>query len=312
MRQTYSSRFSGKAQPQVVLPAEPIFSKVGPLFSYRQAAQLGLKSRTAWSRDGFTLIPDATPAGFVVTDSSRVYRQCVQSEVACLREITDSIVEVVSSDQGYLVYSKDQTRPKRKRRKQNRAETQISAEDQFTTSEIQETNSSFYFLSTIPSTPPHHTPPYVIETNNTANNDPGVATGVWLTVPKDLPIPESHRHLENEIYYYCHTILQGEFNKKHDRDKTTRINRKLMQSILGNASKETQARQWLLEDSDPKIIYTDHVYSQGNFSKSYGVNPLYRTPLMRWQVTNPRLAHRLRLARLRRLDIKREQEERQS
>lgn len=161
------------------------------------------------------------------------------------------------------------------------------------------------------STPPHHTPPYVIETNNTANNANGVVTGVWLTVPKHLPIPEGHRHLENEIFYYCHTILQGEFNKKHDRDKTTRINRKLMQSILGNASKETQARQWLLEGCDPRAIYTDHVYSQGNFSKSYGLNPLYRTPLMRWQVTNPRLAHRLRLARLRRLDIRRDQEERQ-
>lgn len=146
MRQTYSSRFSGKAQPQTVLPAEPVFSKVGQLLSYRHAAQLGFRSRTAWSRDGFNLIPNATPAGFVVTDSSRVHRECVQSEVACLREITDSIVEVVSSDQGYLVYSKDQTRPKRKGAQRNQAGSQISVEKQTAPSGIRETDSSFYFF----------------------------------------------------------------------------------------------------------------------------------------------------------------------
>ena len=170
-------------------------------------------------------------------------------------------------------------------------------------------NISSYFLPAPPAPPsPYVTPPYVIAINSGVNS----GTGVWLTVPKDLAIPESHRHLENEIHYWLHTILQGDFNRKHDLDRTTRINRKLMRQILGHAKKESAARKWLLDESRPHVIYTDTTYSSGHFSQSYGLNPIYRKSLTRWEVTNARLANRIKLARLRRLDIRKEQADRRT
>jgi hypothetical protein len=165
---------------------------------------------------------------------------------------------------------------------------------------------AFSIIETTAGGRPHDTTPYVVQTNNVANNDEGPSTGVWLTVPKRLVPPEG---LENEVYYYCHTILQGVFNKKHDLDRTVRINAKLMRTILGGARKETRARWWLLDNG---IIYTDHIFREGNFSKSYGLNPLYARQLTRWEVTNPKLARRLRLARLQRTDLQREQQANQS
>ena len=147
--------------------------------------------------------------------------------------------------------------------------------------------------------------PYVILLNNKANNVPEQGTGVWLTVPKELEAPVG---LANEVNYYCHTILQGFFNKKHDWDKTVRIKRKLMQKILGGASKETRARQWLLENG---IIYTDHIYIKGNFPKSYGLNPRFSRQVTRWEVENSILANRIRLSRIQRTDLHHEQKTRQ-
>ena len=119
-------------------------------------------------------------------------------------------------------------------------------------------------------------------------------TGVFLSVPKELVIPESHKDVENEIFYYCHTILQGTYCRKHDLDGSTRINRQLMRQILGTPRLENKARQWLLEN---RIISTDHIYSQGNFSKSYWLSPKYAKEIVRWEVTKPRLAAQIKLHR---------------
>jgi hypothetical protein len=124
-----------------------------------------------------------------------------------------------------------------------------------------------------------------------------VPTGVFLSVPRNLVIPESHQDVENEIFYYCHSILQGTYCRKHDLDGSTRINRQLMQDILGSPRLETKARRWLLEN---RIISTDHVYSKGNFSKSYWLSPKYAKEIVRWEVTKPRLAAQIRLHRLQR------------
>jgi hypothetical protein len=106
------------------------------------------------------------------------------------------------------------------------------------TSEAEE--NAFSIIETTGEGPPHDTPPYVVQTNSVANNGEGPSNGVWLTVPKRLLPPEG---LENEVYYYCHTILQGVFNKKHDWDKTVRINRRLIRTILGGAPKENHTTE---------------------------------------------------------------------
>ena len=83
----------------------------------------------------------------------------------------------------------------------------------------------------------------------------------------------------------------------------------MIQQILGNPKKETKARKFLLENG---IIYTDHTYSEGEFSKSYGLNPLYAQQVTRYEVTKPKLANKIKLARLKRLDLKRERQVKRS
>lgn len=83
----------------------------------------------------------------------------------------------------------------------------------------------------------------------------------------------------------------------------------MIQQILGNPKKETKARKFLLENG---IIYTDHTYSEGEFSKSYGLNPLYAQQITRYEVTKPKLANKIKLARLKRLDLKRKRQVKRS
>ena len=75
-------------------------------------------------------------------------------------------------------------------------------------------------------------------------------TGVFLSVPRNLVIPESHKDVENEIFYYCHTILQGTYCRKHDLDGSTRINRELMRQILGSPALETKAQEMVAGQTD--------------------------------------------------------------
>jgi len=123
---------------------------------------------------------------------------------------------------------------------------------------------------------------------------------VWLYVPANLRIPASHRDVENEIHYWLHTIIVGQYSRKHDLENTTRINRQTIRHIL-HATKETKARKWLLAK---KIIYTDHSFVPGERSKSYGLNPRYGGKVVRWQVTNPSIAAKILHHRLQRHDLK--------
>lgn len=123
---------------------------------------------------------------------------------------------------------------------------------------------------------------------------------VWLYVPATLIIPETHRDVENEIYYWLHTIIVGQYSRKHDLDNTTRVNRQTIRQIL-HPAKDTKARNWLLAR---KIVYSDHIYSAGHFSKSYGLNPKYRGKVVRRQVTNSTIAAKILHHRLQRHDLK--------
>ena len=87
------------------------------------------------------------------------------------------------------------------------------------------------------------------------------ATGVYLLTPADLVIPEDHKDVENEIRYYLHVILTSINNRKHEIEGWARINRELMQSIVGNPVKERKARNWLLENH---IMGTEFSYSTAN------------------------------------------------
>jgi len=53
----------------------------------------------------------------------------------------------------------------------------------------------------------------------------GILNPVWLYVPANLKIPESHRDVENEICYWLHTIIVGQYSRKHELENTTRVNR---------------------------------------------------------------------------------------
>ena len=128
----------------------------------------------------------------------------------------------------------------------------------------------------------------------------GILNPVWLYVPANLKIPASHRDVENEICYWLHVVITGQYNRKHDLVNTTRINRQTIRQIL-HPTKDTKARRWLLAK---KIIYTDHSFCPGEFSKSYGLNPKYQGKFVRWQVTNPTVAAKISHHRLQRHDLK--------
>ena len=58
---------------------------------------------------------------------------------------------------------------------------------------------------------------------------------VWLYVPANLEIPKTHKDVENEIIYWLHTIIVGQYGRKHDLDNTTRINRKTIRQMVGRS-----------------------------------------------------------------------------
>jgi hypothetical protein len=129
---------------------------------------------------------------------------------------------------------------------------------------------------------------------------PGLLNPVWLYVPANLKIPKTHLDVENEICYWLHTILVGQYSRKHDLENTTRINRQTIRQIL-HPTKETKARRWLLAK---KIIFTDHSFVPGERSKAYGLNPMYEGKVIRWQVSNPTIAAKILHHRLQRHDLK--------
>jgi len=127
-------------------------------------------------------------------------------------------------------------------------------------------------------------------------------TGVYLFTPANLVIPDDHKDVENEIRYYLHVILTSINNRKHEIDGWARINRTLMQAIVGDAGKETKARAWLLANH---VMGTEFSYSTANHvSKSYYLHPDYEDHIKRWETTKKRLAYKLRLMRSLRYDDK--------
>ena len=128
------------------------------------------------------------------------------------------------------------------------------------------------------------------------------ATGVYLFTPTNLVIPDDHKDVENEIRYYIHVILTSIYNRKHEIEGWARINRKLMQSIVGNAGKESKARAWLVANH---IIGSDFSYSSANHvSNSYYLHPGFEQEVHRWEATKKRLAYKLHLMRSLRFDDK--------
>ena len=128
------------------------------------------------------------------------------------------------------------------------------------------------------------------------------ATGVYLFTPANLVIPDDHKDVENEIRYYIHVILTSIYNRKHEIEGWARINRKLMQSIVGDPTKESKARAWLLANH---VIGTEFSYSSTNHvSNSYYLHPEYEPEIHRWETTKKRLAYKLQLMRSLRFDDK--------
>jgi hypothetical protein len=286
------------------LPEQPLTSRVGRLFSFFEAKAGGLKSASAWKKEGREVIPNVRPTGFVVTKVG-LSSGLSNLEYAVLASVRNNRYQVVQD--GWNFYSIDQTRPWSPKR----TRTQVS-EPKPPTSFIEEN---------LQERPGEKAPspgeraasgqaPYVIHPNNmdspVRDGEKGnLGTGVWLSVPNNLTIPDTHKDVTEEIYYYLHTVLVGRFNSKHDPDGTVRIHRKTMQQILGNPARETKARTFLLRSG---ILYSDHIYRQGDLSKSYGLNPQYFQEVTRYQVTKPKLANKIKLARLKRLDIKKKRE----
>ena len=75
-----------------------------------------------------------------------------------------------------------------------------------------------------------------------------------------------------------------------------------MQSIVGDAGKETKARSWLPENH---IMGEEFSYSTAHHvSKSYYLHPNYEKHIKQWEATRKRLAYKLRLMRSLRFDDK--------
>jgi len=128
------------------------------------------------------------------------------------------------------------------------------------------------------------------------------ATGVYLFTPANLVIPDDHKDVENEIRYYIHVILTSIHNRKHEIEGWARINRKLMQSIVGDSGKESKARAWLLANH---LIGTEFSYSSAkHVSNSYYLHPDFEQEVRHWETTKKRLAYKLRLMRSLRFDDK--------
>ena len=243
---------------------EPASFSPACLAKYHNYPPRGYHSRSIWKKLGRTVQADATPSVVCLGEPIKV--QGLLPKYVVLEDLGNDCYRV--ADDYYEVFSVDQTEPiVKKARKPTENETE---EPCFARRAKQ--GRSYR--------PRRRTP-----------------TGVFLSVPRNLVIPESHKDVENEIFYYCHTILQGAYCRKHDLDGSTRINRELMRKILGSPTLETKARKWLL---DKRVISTDHVYSQGNFSKSYWLNPKYAKDIIRWEATKPRLAAQIKLHRLQR------------
>ena len=108
----YSSKSEQNFIPKAFsLPEEPYSSRVGKLFNYFEAKRLGLKSTSAWKKEGRIVIPDVTPAGFVVIQ--------VESSIG-LSNLEYAVLESLGNHytvvrDGWYVYSYDQTIPKTKR-----------------------------------------------------------------------------------------------------------------------------------------------------------------------------------------------------
>jgi hypothetical protein len=75
-----------------------------------------------------------------------------------------------------------------------------------------------------------------------------------------------------------------------------------MRDLLGER-RESAVRHWLL---DNRVIYTDHVYSDSlGFAKSYGIYPEHLDQVKWFELSDRRLAWKIRLARSRRTDLAR-------
>ena len=123
------------------------------------------------------------------------------------------------------------------------------------------------------------------------------STGVHVVAPAGIDPPKDIR---DGVRYYLHTILQGFYARKLDSDGTTRIYSQLMRDLLGER-RESAVRHWLL---DNRVVYTDHVYSDSlGFSKSYGIYPGLADKVKWFELSDRRLAAKIRLARSRRTDL---------
>ena len=233
------------------------------LATYRDYPPKGYHSRTAWKKLGRTVRADATPS--IVYKGNPIKVRGALPWYVILEDLGNDFYLIATDF--YDVFSVDQTEPIVK--KAARRQTASSQADEPCFARWAKQGFSYRAKRRTP-------------------------TGVFLSVPEKLVIPESHKDVENEIFYYCHTILQGAYCRKHDLDGSTRINRELMRKILGSSALETKARTWLLKN---RIISTDHIYSQGNFSKSYWLSPKYAKDIVRWEVTKPRLAAQIKLHR---------------
>ena len=92
-----------------------------------------------------------------------------------------------------------------------------------------------------PSNPPTNTPrrDFSLCYTVSENSEPQV----WLSVPTKLlgEFPEDWTDTDRDAAaYWAHTVLQGIFNKRHCCDGTVRINRKLMQKIIGKPARDTK------------------------------------------------------------------------
>ena len=170
----YSSKSEQTFIPKTFsLPEEPFSSRVGKLFNYFEAKQLGLKSASAWKEEGRIVIPDVMPAGFVVIQVERSIGLS-NLEYAVLESLGNNHYTVVRD--GWYVYSYDQTIPKTK----NTSKKSFSDLNSISKQEKQQKE--------LPAPVLNGHSPYVIHINNRENDIPQTTEqqqkGATRTSPK--------------------------------------------------------------------------------------------------------------------------------
>lgn len=113
-------------QKNVALPQQPIVSRVGRLLTFFAAKRAGLRSESAWKKQGREVVDESEPAGFVVAQV-RVSQTVYGDEAAVLESLGNGSYRVVRH--GWFVYGFDQTQPKVTKPRQTRRGTSVSPKD---------------------------------------------------------------------------------------------------------------------------------------------------------------------------------------